>query len=364
VEPGVPKLPLLLALTAVTGCLADEATSSAEQPLVEGSPEARGILLLLTDGATTFALLDDAVGLDRRAAAHLIAHRDGGDGVPGTADDDGFDTIAEVDAVPYVAASALDKLRAYAVAHGFVSSGDDLLGVFDNVAFTVDEAAATLALVNAASVGMLDIEVALDGRAASNIIAARPIADMPKLAAVSYVGHSAMLALREYAKAHTPTPGGPASIGEPCAAHAECGSGLCAGLLTPWLAPNGLCMPADSANTFTTSSSIGIPDNGSSSLIYALPVRNLLTVPLDVVIDLDIAHPRKQDLVVVLYQPGGAQAVLWNHEANPPSHIVAPAGIEGDNSVNGDWQLKITDTVPGAQGSLVKWSMWISSNWD
>lgn len=359
------KLVALVVLGELLGCATDGGElGTVERAVVEGSPEARGILALLADPSTTTGVLDDAVGLDRRAAVNLIAHRDGADGIRGTADDDAFDTIAEVDAIAYVGSSALDKLRTYALAHGFVPSGDELVGVFDNVAFTADEATATLALVNTASQGLLDDGVGLDRRAAANIVAARPLADLARLSAVAYVGHGAMLALREYPKTHAPTPAGTQPDGAQCTAHAECTSNLCAGLLTPWLAPNGFCMPASSAGTFSSSSSIGIPDNGSSSLIYALPVKGLLTVPLDVVVDLDIAHPRKQDLVVVLHQPGGASAVLWNHEANPPSHLVAPNGIEGDNMVNGDWQLQITDTVTGQQGTLVTWSMWLSSNWD
>jgi subtilisin-like proprotein convertase family protein len=82
------------------------------------------------------------------------------------------------------------------------------------------------------------------------------------------------------------------------------------------------------------------------------------------VVDLEIDHPRPQDLLVVLHQPGGASAVLWNHQASPPSQIVAPSGIEGDNMVNGEWVLEITDTVTGESGTLKSWKMWISSNWD
>lgn len=357
------KLSVVAAVVlTLPGCVATDDTSAAESPIVEGSPEAQGILALLRDQATTVALLDVDVALDRRAATNLIAHREGADGVPGTADDDAFDSIQEVDAIAYVGATALERLQAYAEAHGFVPSGGDLLGVFDNVAFTIDEANATLALANSATLAELDISAALDRRAATNIIAARPLGTMQALANVAYVGQSAMLALREYPK--TLVPNGLKKVGQECTAHSECETGLCSGMQTPWLAPMGFCMPQDTAGTFETSSSIGIPDNGSSSLIAVLPVRDLATVPLDVVIDLEIDHPRKQDLVVVLYQPGGAEAVLWNHEANPPTHIVTPNGLEGDNMVNGDWQLEITDTVTGQQGRLNHWKMWITSNWD
>jgi endonuclease/exonuclease/phosphatase family metal-dependent hydrolase len=98
----------------------------------EGSAEARAILRVANE--STLAVLDDDVGLDRRAAAAIVHRRDGG----------ALETLAELDAVPFVGASAFEKLRAFAVAHGFVASrlsiatfnlrwyglGGDLFGAF------------------------------------------------------------------------------------------------------------------------------------------------------------------------------------------------------------------------------------------
>jgi len=67
---------------------------------------ARAILGLVNDSTTTFALLDVDVGLDSRAARGLV------DGRP-------FDSLDAIDAVSYVGASALDKLGAYGLAHGY-----------------------------------------------------------------------------------------------------------------------------------------------------------------------------------------------------------------------------------------------------
>ena len=64
------------------------------------------MLALVNDVATTFELLDDTVGLDRRAAENIIAARP-------------FATIAQLDAVAYVGPSALDKLAEYALANGY-----------------------------------------------------------------------------------------------------------------------------------------------------------------------------------------------------------------------------------------------------
>src|SRR5690606_27916344 len=116
---------------------AEEQAATEQSAIVDGTPEGVGLLAFLNASETTHSVLDDDVPLDKRAAANLVAHRNGPDGVFGTADDDLFDDVAEVDAVPWVGPAAIDKLLAYATAQGYVPSGDDLLGVFDNVAFTV-----------------------------------------------------------------------------------------------------------------------------------------------------------------------------------------------------------------------------------
>ena len=63
---------------------------------------------------TTFQRLDVECGLRSNAAANLIAHRDGPDGVPGTQDDDQFHRGAEVDAVAQVGPATLGQLQACA----------------------------------------------------------------------------------------------------------------------------------------------------------------------------------------------------------------------------------------------------------
>jgi V8-like Glu-specific endopeptidase len=74
--------------------------------------------------------------------------------------------------------------------------------VVEGVSFTAAEAAAVLALANAAPLETLDDEVGLDSRAAANIVAARPLVDLQALAAVPYVGASALEKLKAYAAAH------------------------------------------------------------------------------------------------------------------------------------------------------------------
>ena len=91
----------------------DAATGKADSP-VEGSADARKILALVNDPGVSDADFDNAIGLSARVAAGIVKHRDGADREPGTADDDLFDTLAELDAVPYLGPTAMRALLAYA----------------------------------------------------------------------------------------------------------------------------------------------------------------------------------------------------------------------------------------------------------
>lgn len=71
-------------------------------------------------------------------------------------------------------------------------------------ALTLDtsETRKILALANTASFEELDEDVALDVRAAENIVEQRPFATLAELDAVSYVGPSALAKMRDYTDAH------------------------------------------------------------------------------------------------------------------------------------------------------------------
>lgn len=192
----------LVAATLSGGCLEmagpDDQVDTSAAALAEGSPGAIGVLRLLNDPATTVDLLDFEVPLPSNVARHLIAHRDGLDSVLGTADDDLYDTIDEVLAVPQMGPVRLYALYQYAATYGFVPAGTDTLGTYDGVSFTVDEAAATVALANSATLTELDEVIGLDRRAADNIVAERPILTMADLAEIPYVGGSALLKLKNF----------------------------------------------------------------------------------------------------------------------------------------------------------------------
>ena len=172
-----------------------EEGNAAKSPW-EGTPEGVGVLDFLNDEATTYYVLDREVPLDRRAAGNLIAHRDGGDRLWGSTDDDVYGSIDEVDSVRFVGQRSLDRLVGFASKTGWVPGAEDLLGIYDGVSFTVSEAEDTIAFVNRLDEETLDNELALDARAAHSIAIAQPIVTVDQLSRLYYVGHSALRILK------------------------------------------------------------------------------------------------------------------------------------------------------------------------
>ena len=203
---------LVFVLFTVIGCSSyDEAIDSpfhsnleesfALRSAWDGTVEGAGAVSFLNSEWASFDVLDNDVALDRRAAWYLVSHRDGSDATFGTADDNLFDSMTEVDSVYWVGPKTIGKIINYASADGWIPSGDDYLGSWDGVDFTVDEAEMTMTLVNLATEDTLDFEVPLDSRAVSSILAARPVTTVAHLSDLYYVGGSALTHLREHAAA-------------------------------------------------------------------------------------------------------------------------------------------------------------------
>jgi len=198
----------LVLLTSTLACTPgiDSADSFTVDAASLSVAEAQGILRFVNDSQTSQDLLDHEVGLDKRAARNIVQHRQGADALDGTADDDRFDNLDELDAVSYVGKSALAKLLEYARALGLTQPtvGNDrdsmILAVVNDPAVTFE---------------VLDIDVGLDVRAARNIHAYRAgqdgllntgddrvFADLASLDAVSYVGTRALDLLFDFAQAN------------------------------------------------------------------------------------------------------------------------------------------------------------------
>lgn len=95
----------------------------ADGGLEEGSPEALGVLALVNDPAMTAAALKADAGVTTKVANNIVNHRDGADKKSGTSDDDRFDTLAELDAIPFVGPATLNALFEAAKDKGLIPSG-------------------------------------------------------------------------------------------------------------------------------------------------------------------------------------------------------------------------------------------------
>jgi len=69
-------------------------------------------LAFLNSGSTTASVIAALDGVTTTAATNIIAHRDGADAAFGTTDDDLFDDLAELDAVPWVGPATIARILA------------------------------------------------------------------------------------------------------------------------------------------------------------------------------------------------------------------------------------------------------------
>ncbi|MCA9523819.1 MAG: hypothetical protein KC609_22775 [Myxococcales bacterium] len=88
----------------------DSLGGKSDSPSFSATEKSRVLELV---NQTTLDELDNVVGLDRRAAENIIAHRAGADGLLGTSDDLWFTSWDELDAIAYVGPAALTKLVSY-----------------------------------------------------------------------------------------------------------------------------------------------------------------------------------------------------------------------------------------------------------
>jgi hypothetical protein len=359
---------LLLPALILTACAAEPTESAwteldqAALHILDGSPEGVGVLSLLNASTTTESVLDHDVPLNRRSAQNLIAWRDGADGVRYTSDDRSFETIGQVDAVSWVGPAALDALVAFADAQDLVPSGGDLLGVWDNTAFTVDEADAALALVNLGDYALLDDDVPLNRRAADNIVAARPFSTVLQLAAVPQVGPSTMLRVRNFAQTWSPVAeDGDAELWEDCESEDACADGLiCLGAIS-W--GNGWCVEDTYAATFEIDSGAAVPDGDPAGLLSTVEVTDLASVPIDIAVWIDLDHPDPQSLTYRLIDPNGADATLSAPGEGNRVDILR-RNITSDDEIHGPWSLEIIDPVAGNTGTLNGWTLYLTSTYD
>lgn len=120
----------LCGLLVVVGCASngEEIDGAADRYIVDGKADTGGIqegtaeaaAVLHVASTWTASDLASDVGLAAKAVDNVIAYRNGDDETPGTTDDQAFETLAELDAVPFIGPVAFGKLLAYAEANDLV----------------------------------------------------------------------------------------------------------------------------------------------------------------------------------------------------------------------------------------------------
>ncbi len=133
--------------------------------IAPGSSEAEGVLELVNEAS--FVELDDEASLDRRAAQHIVEHRNGPDRTPGTSDDSPIESLEELDGIYWVGPATVTQLLEYAERNGYVEDSD---AAVHGIEVGSHEAAGVLEVANELSEHELDEEVSLDVRAAENIV--------------------------------------------------------------------------------------------------------------------------------------------------------------------------------------------------
>jgi hypothetical protein len=106
-------LSLVLVIAALSGCAMDDSPDGIDEVGVVPGGKADGSDFTACELDAVVAWLNEGPGADAirsagvhsRAAGNLVEHRDGADATFGTADDDLFDDIGEVDDVYYVETS-------------------------------------------------------------------------------------------------------------------------------------------------------------------------------------------------------------------------------------------------------------------
>ncbi len=191
-------------LLPITGCDAPLGPSSVEpanfwpeEPeslVLLGHDVSRGVLALVNDQLTDVPFLTGECMIGSGAAERIVAHRQGPDSLDGTADDDPFDTITELDEVGLVGEQTLNLLAEAAERLGLVPVLE-----LEGVPFTEDEVQDTLLFANGASLDVLDVEAGLDIRAARSLTYGRPYQSLVEVAERPFVGPSALTAMKWFA---------------------------------------------------------------------------------------------------------------------------------------------------------------------
>jgi DNA uptake protein ComE-like DNA-binding protein len=188
--------PLALIASLTSACaLADDTGASVGAPGAHSMSawETALVLDLINYPGTDFDVLDQHVRIDRRAAANIIAHRNGHDGITPSGDDQLFGNLEQLLAVHMVGPATLEKLRLYAL--DFPPPAGELVAGLE---FSGWEAEAVVWGANRADVDEL-LAIGVNSRSARNLVDGAPYRSVEDIGEVYWVGPATLARLRDHA---------------------------------------------------------------------------------------------------------------------------------------------------------------------
>jgi hypothetical protein len=138
--------------------------------------------------------------------------------------------------------------------------------------------------------------------------------------------------------------------GDPCTREDLCAPGLrCHGLTR---GVSGFCRPVESGGVYELPGG-PIPEGGAG-LVMPFEVGDPGGTDEDVLVQLELRHPRPADLRVTIENPAGVVATVMSGASYPSGEVVdiGVFGLPGGQAIRGTWTLTILDETPGQAGEI------------
>jgi subtilisin-like proprotein convertase family protein len=132
------------------------------------------------------------------------------------------------------------------------------------------------------------------------------------------------------------------------------------------------CNPAPRADVTLFQSpqqGVAIPDNAPSGITSTLDITDTRAIER-LAVNVNIAHPSRGDLQIVLTTPDGTTVILQNPSTDHAPFTQVTFGIDADAAerldifhgrpANGRWTLTVRDLQPQNAGTLLSWSLAIT----
>jgi subtilisin-like proprotein convertase family protein len=114
---------------------------------------------------------------------------------------------------------------------------------------------------------------------------------------------------------------------------------------------------------------VAIPDNAPAGITSTLDITDTRAIER-VAVNVNIAHPSRGDLQIVLTAPDGTTAILQNPSTDHAPFAQVTYGVDADaadrldffqgRAANGRWTLTVRDLQPQNVGTLLSWSLAIT----